>query len=106
MDFETFWSMYPRKVAKVPAHKAWSKLSQPEKAAAIAALPAHVAHWSGRELEYVPHPRTWLSQQRWTDELTTRKAVPKQPEMTDHEFFRIHGYSRQTADRWALEPES
>lgn len=104
MDFDLFWQMYPRRVAKVAAQKAWAKLKAPERAAAIAALPAHVESWSGRDMEHIPHGSTWLNGKRFEDELTTRK--PKQPELTDHEFFRIHGYSRQTADRWALEPES
>lgn len=104
MDFDLFWQMYPRRVAKVAAQKAWAKLKPAEREAAIAALPAHVEHWSDRDLAYVPHPGTWIHQQRWTDELQSRK--PKQPEMTDREFFRINGYSRTQADRWALENES
>lgn len=104
MDFDLFWQMYPRRVAKVAAQKAWNKLTPKDKAAALAALPAHVASWAHRDIEHVPHGGTWLNQQRWTDELTPRK--PKQPEMTDHEFFRINGYSRRQADSWALENES
>lgn len=101
MEFDVFWQMYPRRVAKLAAQKAWGKLKPQEREAAIQALPAHVESWSGRDMEHIPHGSTWLHQQRWTDELTPRKR--QQPEMTDHEFFRVHGYSRQTAARWALE---
>jgi hypothetical protein len=104
MDFDLFWQMYPRRVAKVAALKAWTKLKTADREAAIAALPAHVEDWSGRDMDKVPHPATWLNGRRFEDELQPRK--PKQPELTDHEFFRIHGYSRQTADRWAMEGES
>jgi hypothetical protein len=101
MDFELFWSLYPRRVAKLAAQKAWAKLKPAEREAAIAALPAHVESWGTRDIEHVPHAGTWLNQQRWTDELTPRK--PQAPVLSDREFFRVHGYSRSTAERWANE---
>lgn len=83
-EFGAWWSLYPRKVAKKDAHKAWSKLRPTEQAAAMDALPAHVAHWSacGTESQFVPHPATWLNAARWEDELEPprpRKPVESGP---------------------------
>lgn len=101
MDFELFWQMYPRRVAKIAALKAWNKLTMFDRDAAMAALPAHLEAWIDRDMDKVPHPATWLNGQRWLDELAPRK--PQVPAMSDREFFRVNGYSRQTAQRWASE---
>ena len=70
-DFEVFWLMYPRKIAKAYARKFWARLTTTQQDAAIKALPNHVKYWeaSGRGLEFVPHCSTWLCQERWEDEL-------------------------------------
>jgi hypothetical protein len=69
--FVRFWYLYPKRLAKFDALRAWSRLSAADREAALAALPAHVAHWqlSGTERRFVPHPATWLRQRRWEDEL-------------------------------------
>lgn len=77
-DFETFWTLYPRKVAKAHARKMWQRLSAEQKFAATAALPVHVRYWNlaGRDLEKIPHPGSWLGGERWEDEL----EMPSAPE--------------------------
>lgn len=71
MTFEEFWALYPRKVAKKDAEKAWVKLTPENRFAAIQSLPIHIRYWgiAGRPKECVPHPATWLNGERWTDEL-------------------------------------
>lgn len=69
MNFDLFWSLYPRKVAKKAALKVWNRLSEVEKKKAIDVLPDHVKAWADKELQYIPHPTTWLSQGRYDDEL-------------------------------------
>lgn len=72
-EFEAFWSIYPRRVAKRAAWKSWVRIID-------IATPAEVvidgakrfAHWcraNGKEEQYIPHPTTWLNQGRWEDEL-------------------------------------
>ena len=81
--FEQFWSMYPRKVAKKVAEKAFNKLPRDEKETAMEALPTHIAYWELKETEkeFIPHPATWLNQARYYDELdlTVQKKAPKLP---------------------------
>jgi len=71
MNFETFWSMYPRKIAKGAALKAWLKLTPLDQQLAIDALPNHVKHWEIKqtEKEYICYPATWLNGWRWLDEI-------------------------------------
>jgi hypothetical protein len=69
-SFDTFWKIYPRKVAKVEAEKSWKKLRYEDKARAISSLPNHIAEWADRgDPRFVPHASTWLNQRRFEDEL-------------------------------------
>jgi hypothetical protein len=80
MSFETFWSMYPRKIAKGAALKAWLKLKPLDQQLAIDALPNHVKHWEIKqtEKEYIPHCSTWLNGWRWLDEIDLTPKKEKQ----------------------------
>jgi hypothetical protein len=77
-DFEQFWLLYPRKVAKAHARTMWARLTDPQKFAALQSLPAHVRYWqiAGRDQERIPHPGSWIGGERWEDEL----EMPKAPE--------------------------
>lgn len=68
--WELFWSLYPRRVAKKDAEKAWSRMKEAERFDAIVALVDWRRVWVSRgEMEFVPYPATWLNGERWTDEL-------------------------------------
>lgn len=67
--FERFWAMYPRKVSKIHALKAWTKIA-PDEALAntiIAALNEQKQsdQWMKENGNFIPHPTTWLNQRRW-----------------------------------------
>ena len=76
--FEDFWNIYPRKVAKKDAARAFMKLTPEQQFAAIQSLPMHIRYWTaaGRTKETTPHAATWLNGERWTDEL----EMPDAPE--------------------------
>lgn len=70
--FSNFWKLYPKKVAKPKALKAWKKL-QPTSAlqdAMIMALRSQMssAEWQKDGGQFIPHPATWLNAHRWEDE--------------------------------------
>ena len=71
MEFNDFWQLYPRKVSRKMAEKAWLKLSAAEQQQALSALPVHILYWdkAGTAKEYIPHASTWLNQARYEDEL-------------------------------------
>jgi hypothetical protein len=70
-DFESFWSLYPRKVARKDALKMWTRLTTEQKFAALQSLPIHIRYWqaAGRTKETTPHAASWINGERWTDEL-------------------------------------
>ena len=81
MEFQTFWGLYPKKVAKGAAIKAWQKLNQAERTEAIEALANHLKYWKfkGTDKEYIPYPATWLNQMRYLDELDFEPTKPTKP---------------------------
>jgi hypothetical protein len=81
LSFEHWWGAYPRKVGKGAALKRWRAMSRQQRTAAADALPRHVEHWrlSRTEVQFIPHPATWLSQGRWDDVLITEQRQPSAP---------------------------
>jgi hypothetical protein len=69
--FNEFWSLYPRKIAKATARKAWAKLSAEQQLMAAKAINTHCEYWKAKEteLEFIPHCATWLNGERYEDEL-------------------------------------
>ena len=69
--FDEFWSLYPRKIAKATARKAWAKLSAEQQLMAAKAINTHCEYWKAKEteLEYIPHASTWLNGERYFDEI-------------------------------------
>lgn len=70
--FEEFWQEYPRRVGKGAALKAWQKI-RPDADLQSQILRAVRAQknneqWTKDGGKFVPHPTTWLNQQRWLDE--------------------------------------
>ena len=71
MDFEAFWEIWPKKVAKKKAESAWAKLTQLEKREAMEALPKHIKYWEIKKthIDYIPYPASWVNGCRWEDTL-------------------------------------
>lgn len=68
-EFDAFWKIYPRRVAKAPARKAWVAALRKAPADKICeALCAQLAAGFFREATYTPYPASWLNQERWEDE--------------------------------------
>lgn len=69
LDFDVFWSKYPRKVGKPAAKKAYRGARKKTDATTIyQGLVMHIPYWQARnEIEFVPHASTWLNQERWAD---------------------------------------
>ena len=78
--FDEFWSIYPRKIAKAVARKSWQRLSASQQLMAAKAIDTHCQYWKTKEteLEFIPHPATWLNQERWEDELVIEPKKQKE----------------------------
>jgi hypothetical protein len=69
--FDEFWSLYPRKIAKANARKAWAKLTAEQQLMAAKAINTHCKYWKTKEteLEFIPHASSWLNGERYEDEI-------------------------------------
>jgi hypothetical protein len=70
-NFDAFWQLYPRRVCKLAAERAWARITPTERIEALRAIRAHVDQWlrEGREYVHIPHAATWINGKRWLDEL-------------------------------------
>ena len=77
--FDEFWSLYPRKIAKANARKAWQKLSAEQQLLAAKAINTHCEYWKAKEteLEFIPHASSWLNGERYEDELVIEPKKEK-----------------------------
>jgi hypothetical protein len=69
--FEKFWDVYPKKVAKQAALKAFIKISNLE--ATHEKILEGVERWKAsnqwKDPQFIPHPTTFLNGRRWEDEI-------------------------------------
>jgi len=77
--FDEFWSLYPRKIAKATARKAWAKLSAEQQLMAAKAIDTHCQYWKAKEteLEFIPYAATWLNGERYEDEIVIEPKKEK-----------------------------
>lgn len=71
-EFAAFWSVYPRKVAKGDAEKAWAAIKPDATLAAsiVSAVSRQLSceQWTKDAGQFIPHPATWLNRKGWEDE--------------------------------------
>src|SRR5580765_5804236 len=77
-DFDSFYTLYPRHEKRKSAAKAWERLDDAQRLAAICAIVDWRAVWraQGREVQYIPLPATWLNGEQWTDEVPVGVVPP------------------------------
>ena len=84
-DFNTFWALYPKKVAKADARKAWlqTKDIRPELTNLLTAITVacKTESWMKSGGAFIPYPATWLRGERWDDihEVTLPNVVNEKP---------------------------
>lgn len=79
-SFDAFWQLWPNKVGKAAALKAWIKIN-PD---ADLTQKIHVAveaaknsdQWLRDGGRFIPHAATWLNGERWNDEMKPAGVVP------------------------------
>jgi len=67
--FDEFWSLYPNKVGKEAARKAWAK-AKPGIDNVLHALGWQInsEQWKKNGGQFIPNPSTYINQGRWQDE--------------------------------------
>lgn len=68
--FCRFWQVYPRKIAKQKCARWWTRNATTEVALILDGAHRWADYWqqSNTEPKYIPHPYTWLTQERWYDD--------------------------------------
>jgi len=78
--FNDFWNIYPRKKGKEHALK-WFRKNKPNDefvAMLIADITKRLeSEWKGKDLEFIPHPSTYLNGKRWEDDIVTPACADK-----------------------------
>ena len=70
-DFERWWKIYPRKVGKYKAAPLFAKVCNRMNFDELMDATIRFAQsMDGQEKRFIPHPTTWLNQERWNDELS------------------------------------
>lgn len=71
-DFQDFWAIYPRRVAKRAAQKAWDKEMKAgtDPDSIIAGLRRQIPIFARKDEQFIPHASTWIHSGRWEDEVS------------------------------------
>ncbi len=81
VPFLQFWELYPRKKAKPIAKAKWEALTTEIQQLILKDIPKRVEgrEWQKDDGEYIPHPATYINQERWEDSIEkgTKSNVKK-----------------------------
>ena len=82
-NFIDWYKLYPRKMARKDAEKAWNKLTDDEQEEAMEALPNHIKYWQlkNTEKEFISYPASWLNGFRFQDELDLTPKEIRKPQI-------------------------
>lgn len=68
--FDQFWAVYPKKVGKEAARRAFAKVKvSVETLVSAVEAQKQSPQWTKDNGQYIPNPTTWLNQGRWEDEV-------------------------------------
>jgi hypothetical protein len=77
-SFETFWLLYPKKVAKADALKAWKQVLKKKTADEMIALTKAYSESKLPDMTYIPYPASWLNKGLYEAvEVQENKPLPK-----------------------------
>lgn len=79
--FERFWNLYNFKHDKQPAEKAWKKLNNKDRAAAMAAIPNYHAYLEHKRStgfnQNQAYAASYLNKRRWEDDYSITDTTPQ-----------------------------
>lgn len=90
--FSCFWGIYPKKIGKGKAFEFWQKINPDielqQKILIAVEQQKQTAQWRKDSGQFIPHPATWLNQERWEDETG---AKPQTTAEAKKEFEEKYG---------------
>jgi AraC-like DNA-binding protein len=76
-SFETFWLLYPKKVAKADAIKAWKQATKKKTADELIGLVKAYSESKLPDQQYIPYPASWLNKELYdTVQVEQPKTFP------------------------------
>lgn len=81
IPFDSFWEIYPVKKGKKTAEAKWKRLANDTHLLILADVPNRKKD-DGWQRGYIPHPTTYLNQERWNDEITPYKGTDRKKQIT------------------------
>ena len=89
-QFEKFWKAYPRKVGKLQATKTWNKIKPDQNlfddiirgVEAYKKTKQWIDEMKTTDKRHIPHPSTFLNDQRYYDEIVPNKEIQQRPVRT------------------------
>lgn len=73
-NFEKFWSAYPKKISKKKSRQVFERIDCPLDEILKGLEVWKLAdQWMKDDGQFIPHPTTWLNQERWKDEVSANK---------------------------------
>ena len=100
--FDEFWKLYPRKVQRMHAEKAFKKATKRVQAEEILmGLRAQLASGEWGDRQYIPYPATWLNRGGWEVELLHSPASRLQVPDTEEEAQVYADLEGPSHPRWA-----
>jgi hypothetical protein len=98
--FDDFWKAYPRKRGKKPASEIWKRKRLDEKTELLITDIANRMRNDRRWLDgFIPDPKTYLNQERWTDEIELKEQSNGRRDGRQKTFDEIQADLRATAER-------
>lgn len=88
LEFDKFWSLYPKKASKQDAIKAWAALIKSGASIddILEATKKYAQECQGKEIQFIKHAATFLRNDRWKDHLMqTTQGVYKSTVTLDKE---------------------
>lgn len=68
-QFEQFWAAYPRRIGKGAARRSFERaLRLATFEDIMTGLNRQSQYYASKEAQFIPHPTTWLNQERWSDD--------------------------------------
>lgn len=106
--FDLFWKVYPLKVGKEAAKKAWSKAITQEDQDNIINGALQYAKDPNRHPSYTAHPSTWLNAGRWADDpLPPREVSPDEKRSLEATEARLKAERvKAESQAWFAEQEA
>jgi hypothetical protein len=99
--FFAFWAKYPRRVARALCGQIWVKKGLDDIADEVmAGLEAQLPEYARRDMDKIPHPSTWLNQERWTDDPAAYSAPKAKPQPTPRCGWHQQPGTANKASKW------